>query len=101
VSAAGTTGSRIVACLTRISSLLEQGEVLEASKLMPELTELTSGEPEPMTEAELAEARRVLSCCGALERGLHESNLQALQRLGATRRSQAYVRAQEAPQTRR
>jgi hypothetical protein len=101
VSAESTTGSRLIACLARIAALLEKGEVSEASTLAEELTTLTAGEPEPMTEAEQIEANRSLSRCAELEKGLRQSALEALQRLGATRRSQAYRMPQEVAQTRR
>lgn len=101
MSAETSKGSRLIACLARIASSLERGEVSEASELVGELTALTGGEPEPMTAAEQSEANRILSHCGELERGLRQSALEALQRLGATRRSQAYRMPQEVAQTRR
>lgn len=101
MSAESATGSRLMACLARISSLLEKGEVTEAAEVVEELTALTRGEPEPMTEAELTEANRTLAHCAELERSLRQSTLEALQRLGATRRSQAYRMPQETAETRR
>jgi hypothetical protein len=90
VNTAIAGGSRLVACLARIQSLLEKGEVTEAAALVGELNAAMAGGPEPMTESELEEARQSLLRCGELERALRRSALQALQHLGATRRSQAY-----------
>lgn len=90
MSGADSTGSRLVACLARISSLLEKGDVTEAAALVGELNGLTAREPELMTEAEQEAAQQALARCGELERGLRQSTLEALQRLGATRRSHAY-----------
>jgi hypothetical protein len=85
-------GSRLTVCLRRIQSLLEKGEVSEAAALVGELNAAMAGGPEPMTDSELSEARQTLLRCGELERSLRQSALQALQHLGATRRSQAYRR---------
>lgn len=101
MSGTGTAGNRLIACLERIASLLEKGEVTSAAALVEELTTLTSGEPESMTAEEQREARRLLAHCGDLESGLHKSALEAMQRLGAARRSQAYQMPQESSETRR
>lgn len=92
MSTGASTGGRLTACLAGIRGLLERGDVMEAADLVAELNAITACAPEPMTEAELTEARDALSRCGELERSLRHSALEALQRLGATRRSQAYRR---------
>ena len=86
------TGCRrsFVSCLTAIESLLAQDDVIGAAALVDELNAAIASGPEPMTEAELTEAHRALVRCGELESLLRQSTLEALQRLGATRRSQAY-----------
>lgn len=95
MSGASSTGQRLVECLGRISALLETGDVTGAAALMEELNALTTGEPESMTAAEQEAAGRALGRCVILEDGMRQSTLEALRRLGATRRSHAYGKPQE------
>lgn len=90
MTTATTGANRLSSCLARMQGLLEKGAVGEAAAMVSELNGIVSGEPEPMTDSELAEAHVLLSRCGELERELRHSVLEALQRLGATRRSRAY-----------
>lgn len=90
MSTAASVGRRLTACLGQILAFLEKGDVAEAAAIVAELNTIVARAPESMTETELTEARQVLSRCGELERTLRQSALEALQRLGATRRSQVY-----------
>jgi len=90
VSTAVSASGRLADCLAQIRALMEGGDVIAAAALVDELNGIAACPPEPMTETELMEIRETLSRCGELERSLRQSALQALQRLGATRRSQAY-----------
>jgi RNA polymerase-interacting CarD/CdnL/TRCF family regulator len=90
VNTAASVGVRLTACLAQIQTLLEKGQVTEAAALVSDLNAIVASAPEPMAETELMEARQVLARCGELEQSLRQSDLEALQRLGATRRSRVY-----------
>lgn len=90
MSTSANAGARLLACLGEIQSLLEKGEVGKAAAMVPELNAVVDCAPEPMDATELARAQQVLSRCGEMEQSLRRAALEALQRLGATRRGQVY-----------
>jgi hypothetical protein len=77
-------------CLQRIAILLEKGESVQAATVVAEMNDVFPRLPPDMPDHELAEARRLLDHCTALERGLRQSVLASLQRLGATRKALVY-----------
>ena len=79
-------------CLRKIATLLEKGDPVAAAAIVSEMNELLPRLPRDMPQEELAEATQLLGRCKELEQGLRQNVLVALQRLGATRKSQIYRR---------
>ena len=94
---ANATGEELCGCLRRIATLLEQGEPVEAAKVVTEMHELLPRLPEDMAEAEFDDAKNLLARCEALEGDLRKDVLGALQVLGATRKSSIYRRYGSGP----
>ena len=91
------TGEDLCGCLRRIATLLEKGEPVEAALVVAEMNELLPRLPQDIAEAELAEARNLLTRCEALERDLRRDVLGSLQLLAAARKSSIYRRYGSAP----
>jgi len=79
-------------CLRRIAALLEKGEPEAAAAIVAEMNEVSPRLPTEMPADELAEAQSLLERCAELERGVRQNVLDALRRLGATRKSLVYRR---------
>jgi len=94
---ANSTGETLCGCLRRIATLLEKGEPVEAALVVAEMNELLPRLPQDMAEAELNEAKNLLTRCEALERDLRKDVLGSLQLLAATRKSSIYRRYGGAP----
>ena len=89
---ASANGQGLADCLRGIAVLLERGQAVEASALLPEMNRILSSPPVEMSSAEVEEANHWLGRCVALEGCLRQEVVASLQRLAATRKSRAYRR---------